>query len=48
MRSPKLEAGSLVVETSCSAVTFRFLDEKERERVAREKAEGAKKGRRSN
>jgi type IV pilus assembly protein PilO len=43
MKSPKLEGRSLVVETACSAVTFRFLDEAERARVAREKAEQEKK-----
>lgn len=42
MKSPKLVDGSLMVETTCSAVTFRFLDEAERERVAKEKAEKAK------
>ena len=43
MKSPKLEDGSMIIDTSCSAVTFRFLDEAERERVKREKAEREKK-----
>jgi type IV pilus assembly protein PilO len=43
MRDPKAEDGSMVINTSCSAVTFRFLDEAERERVAKERAAAAKK-----
>ncbi len=43
MKDPKSESGTMVVNTSCSAVTFRFLDEAEREKVAKEKAEAAKK-----
>jgi type IV pilus assembly protein PilO len=43
MKEPKTESGTMIVDTSCSAVTFRFLDEAERERVAKEKAEQAKK-----
>ena len=43
MKEPKIENGSLIVDTACSAVTFRFLDEAERERIAKEKAEKAKK-----
>jgi type IV pilus assembly protein PilO len=33
MRSPRLMSGAMVVDTSCSAVTFRFLDEEERARI---------------
>jgi len=46
MKDPKDENGSMVVSTSCSAVTFRFLDEAERQRIAKQKAEqpdGAKR-----
>jgi type IV pilus assembly protein PilO len=43
MKEPKTESGTMIVDTSCSAVTFRFLDEAERARVAKEKAEQAKK-----
>jgi type IV pilus assembly protein PilO len=43
MKEPKIENGSLIVDTACSAVTFRFLDEAERERIAKEKAEKNKK-----
>ena len=43
MKDPKTEDGTMVVNTACSAVTFRFLDEQEREKVAKEKAEAAKK-----
>lgn len=43
MKEPKAESGAMTVNTSCSAVTFRFLDEAERDRVAKEKAEQAKK-----
>jgi type IV pilus assembly protein PilO len=41
MKEPKAESGSMIVNTSCSAVTFRFLDEAERERIAKQKAEQA-------
>jgi type IV pilus assembly protein PilO len=44
MKGPRQEGESMIVDTSCSAVTFRFLDEAERARVAREKAEQSKKG----
>jgi len=44
MKAPRQADDSMIVETSCSAVTFRFLDEAERARVAKEKAEQAKKG----
>jgi type IV pilus assembly protein PilO len=46
MKDPKDESGAMVVSTSCSAVTFRFLDETERQRIAKQKAEqpdGAKR-----
>lgn len=43
MKDPKSESGAMVVNTACSAVTFRFLDEAEREKVAKEKAAAAKK-----
>jgi type IV pilus assembly protein PilO len=43
MKEPKDENGTMIIDTSCSAVTFRFLDEAERERVAKQKAEAAKK-----
>jgi type IV pilus assembly protein PilO len=33
MRSPRVMSGAMVVDTSCSAVTFRFLDEEERARI---------------
>jgi len=41
---PKIEGESVTVDTSCAAVTFRFLDEAERERIAkqREKEKGGK------
>jgi hypothetical protein len=32
----------MIVDTACSAVTFRFLDEAEREQIAKEKAAKAK------
>jgi type IV pilus assembly protein PilO len=44
MKAPQAEGDEVMVDTSCSAVTFRFLDEAERERVAREKAEAEKSG----
>ena len=43
MKEPKDDGGKMIIDTSCSAVTFRFLDEAERERVAKQKAEAAKK-----
>jgi type IV pilus assembly protein PilO len=42
MQSPKREGDEMVVETLCSATTFRFLDEKERAEIAKEKAAKAK------
>ncbi len=47
MQSPKREGDEMIVETLCSATTFRFLDETEREQIAKEKeakAKEAKKG----
>jgi len=44
MKEPKDEKGNMIIDTSCSAITFRFLDEAEREKVAKQKAEAAKKG----
>jgi type IV pilus assembly protein PilO len=46
MKDPKVESGAMIVQTSCSAVTFRFLDEAERQRIAKEKAEQEKTGKR--
>jgi len=43
MKEPKDESGTMIIDTSCSAVTFRFLDEAERDKVAKQKAEAAKK-----
>ncbi len=38
IKSPaKPESDAVILETACSAVTFRFLDEAERERIAKEK-----------
>lgn len=34
---PKMESDAVTLETSCAAVTFRFLDEAERERIAKQK-----------
>ena len=44
MKDPKDESGAMVVSTACSAVTFRFLDEAERQRIAKEKADQANNG----
>lgn len=41
MKTPVVSGGGVVLSTSCSAVTFRFLSEEERARIA---AERAKKG----
>jgi type IV pilus assembly protein PilO len=38
MKSPKIDDGRVVLDTSCTAVTFRFLSEEERARIAAEKA----------
>ncbi len=42
MQTPKREGDEMIVDTLCSATTFRFLDEKEREVIAKEKAAKAK------
>jgi type IV pilus assembly protein PilO len=42
MQTPKREGDEMIVDTACSATTFRFLDEKEREEIAKEKAAKAK------
>jgi len=34
---PKLESAAVMLDTSCAAVTFRFLDDVERERIAKQK-----------
>jgi type IV pilus assembly protein PilO len=46
MKEPKDESGATIVSTSCSAVTFRFLDESERQRIAKQKAEQPNGGQR--
>lgn len=48
MRTPRQQGGAMIVDTSCSAVTFRFLDEDERKRIAEQKADekGSSKQRR--
>ena len=45
IKNPKVEGDAVTLDTSCAAVTFRFLDEAERERIAkqREKEKGGKK-----
>lgn len=45
MKDPRIEADAVRVQTSCTATTFRFLDEAERERIAKER-EREKGGRR--
>jgi type IV pilus assembly protein PilO len=42
MQTPKREGDEMIVDTLCSATTFRFLDEKERQEIAKEKAAKAK------
>lgn len=42
MQTPKREGDEMIVDTLCSATTFRFLDEQEREEIAKEKAAKAK------
>lgn len=44
IQTPKREGDEMIVETLCSATTFRFLDEGERERIAKEKAAKDKSG----
>jgi type IV pilus assembly protein PilO len=38
------QGGTVALDTSCAAVTFRFLDESERERVAKQKEKEKEKG----
>lgn len=38
MQSPKRQGDEMIVDTLCSATTFRFLDEQERAEIAKEKA----------
>jgi type IV pilus assembly protein PilO len=38
MKTPVVTAGNVVLSTSCNAVTFRFLSEEERARIAAERA----------
>jgi type IV pilus assembly protein PilO len=38
MQGPKRQGDEMIVDTACSAVTFRFLDEAERAAIAKEKA----------
>jgi type IV pilus assembly protein PilO len=42
IRTPQEKGGAMIVDTSCSAVTFRFLDEEERKRIAAQKEQQAK------
>ena len=42
MQTPKREGDEMIVDTLCSATTFRFLDEKERAEIEKEKAAKAK------
>jgi type IV pilus assembly protein PilO len=42
MKSPVVSEGRVVLSTSCTAVTFRFLTEEERARIAAERARKAK------
>jgi type IV pilus assembly protein PilO len=42
MQTPKREGDDMIVDTLCSATTFRFLDEEERAEIAKEKAAKAK------
>ena len=42
MQTPRREGDEMIVDTLCSATTFRFLDEHEREEIAKEKAAKAK------
>jgi type IV pilus assembly protein PilO len=43
MKNPQLVRGQMEVDASFSATTYRFLNEEERARIAREKEEAAKK-----
>jgi len=42
MQTPKRAGDEMIVDTLCSATTFRFLDENERAEIAKEKAAKAK------
>jgi type IV pilus assembly protein PilO len=42
MQGPRREGDEMIVETLCSATTFRFLDEEERAQIAKEKEAKAK------
>ena len=46
LRSPTVRPDGLVIDTSCTAVTFRFLSEQERARIAAQKKAEAEKGQR--
>ena len=46
IRNPQVKDGGLFVDTSSQATTFRFLDEAERKRIAKQKAAQKKAGRR--
>lgn len=47
MKRPAMVGDTVKVEASCLATTFRFLDEAERERVAKEREKKAKGGKRT-
>jgi type IV pilus assembly protein PilO len=40
--APQPQGGGVILDTSCAAVTFRFLDEAERQRIAKQKEKGGK------
>jgi type IV pilus assembly protein PilO len=44
MQGPRREGEEMIVETLCSATTFRFLDEEERAQIQKEKEAKAKEG----
>ncbi len=46
IRNPQVKDGGLLVDTSSQATTFRFLDDAERKRIAKQKAAQKKAGRR--
>ena len=44
MKAPSVIEGDVIrLQTSCSATTFRFLDEEERERIAKQREKGGKR-----
>jgi len=43
LRKPRLEGDQLLLDASCTATTFRFLDEAERTRLNEEKKKNGKK-----